>query len=59
MKSLKSRGIEDLDKVINRIARSWGLGRISHDEFQDLNNKAVGLRNALISVNESDDDDEE
>lgn len=54
MLTLCTKGVEDLAKVKNRVARLYGAGRISQDDFQRLNDKITKLHEDLKTVKEVD-----
>ena len=43
MLSIKERGIEELENFKNRIARSYGMGKIDKKNFERLNDKVIEL----------------
>jgi len=52
MKELRTKGIEELGKVKNRVARLYGMGRISLADFERLNDKIIELENLMKEVEE-------
>ena len=55
MLELKTKGVEELAKVKNRVARLYGLGRLSNTSFTSLNAKLVVLEEELKEADERDD----
>ena len=55
MLELKTKGVEELAKVKNRVARLYGLGRISNASFTSLHAKLVILEEELKEADERDD----
>lgn len=55
MLELKTKGVEELAKVKNRVARLYGLGRLSYASFTSLHAKVVALEEELKEAEELDD----
>lgn len=54
MKELSTKGIEELSKLKNRVARLYGMGRISTEDFNKLNTPLQTLEILLKEVKEVD-----
>lgn len=55
MLELRTKGVEDLAKVKNRVARLYGLGRLKVDAFRSLDFKIAELEKELKEAEEQDD----
>jgi len=54
MLGIKERGIDELKNFKNRIARSYGMGRICTEDFERLNEKISKLIEDAESVEEKE-----
>ena len=54
MKELSTKGAEELAKVKNRVARLYGMGRISTEDFNKMNGPLQELEILLKEVKEID-----
>lgn len=59
MLELKTKGVEELAKVKNRVARLYGLGRLSYASFNSLHAKLVILEEELKEADERDDNEQQ
>ena len=55
MLSVKEQGIRELQAFKNRLARSYGMGKISKKDFDILNSKVVELTEAVGGINEEEE----
>ena len=55
MKELSTKGVEELGKLKNRVSRLYGMGRLSPEDFRDLDQKIINLENDLKEVKELGD----
>lgn len=54
MQELRTKGVEELDKVIKRTSRLYGMGRINPDQFNKLNQKLQEVRAVMLETHEID-----
>lgn len=54
MKELSTKGAEELSKLKNRVARLYGMGRITTEDFNKLNGPLQELEILLKEVREVD-----
>jgi len=57
MKELATKGVEELGQLKNRVSRLYGMGRISNEDFVDINNDIVALEEKLKAVKEVEDEE--
>lgn len=55
MKPVKEQGLKELQAFKNRLARSYGMGKISKKDFDTANNKVVDLINFVNKMEEEEE----
>ena len=50
MKGLKTKGLEEIDNLKNRVTKLYGMRRISEEDFQRLHNKVAELKDLIEEV---------
>jgi hypothetical protein len=55
MRELNTKGVEELNKLRNRVARLYGMGRITKEDFDKLDTTINSLAQMLKEVREIDD----
>lgn len=59
MRSIKVRGWEDLDRLKQRVKKTYALARISKMDYDNLINKINDLEQAIVSMRELNEHGEE
>jgi hypothetical protein len=54
MRAMKDAGLREVQSLINRSARTYGLGRISQDDHDYIKTRLQEVESRIVNMNEHD-----